>query len=137
MASKDHSDCCSTSTDGPFTAACHCGRVRITIPRPALILNECRCTVCYKYGAIWGYFHRGDVKIEVAQDATVVPYLRYEPPECNGNLSFNRCSHCGCMTHWLIEKPFASDPDSDEMGVNCRMLTEKEIEGWPRNVSYC
>lgn len=68
--------------------------------------------------------------ITIADDATLVPYIREDTA---GNISFNRCSYCGCMVCWLGEKGF-SGPEH-KMGVNCRMLTESEIEGIEKKVS--
>ena len=113
-----------------LTAVCHCGRVRIQLPSKPTRLLECHCTVCYKYGALWAYFPRNEPVIKIADDATLVPYIREDTA---GNISFNRCSYCGCMVCWLGEKGFSGP--THKMGVNCRMLTESEIEGIEKKVS--
>ena len=120
------------SPDAALKASCHCGRVTVELPSKPEKLNECRCTVCYKYGAIWGYFPRNTVTVSTTDGAKVVPYVR---ADSDGGISFNRCSHCGCMTNWWGEGKYAEP--TRKMGVNCRLLPEKDIEGIPRKVNYC
>jgi len=113
-------------------ASCHCGRVSIELPSPPDKLNECRCTVCYKYGALWAYFPRDTLAVATAEGGTVEAYVR---ADSDGYLSFNRCGHCGGMTHWLGLGEYAGP--KRKAGVNCRLLPEKDIEGIPREVNYC
>ena len=120
------------SQESKLKATCHCGRVTVELPSKPEKLNECRCTVCYKYGAIWGYFQRDTVTVTAAEGASIVPYVR---TDSDGDISFNRCSHCGCMTNWWGVGQYSGP--KERMGVNCRQLPEKEIEGIPRKVSYC
>ena len=94
-------------------------------------LNECRCSVCYKYGAIWGYFPRNTVTITTTEGAKLDPYVR---SDSDGDISFNRCSHCGCMTNWWGLGAYSES--TYKMGVNCRLLPEKDIEGIHRKISY-
>jgi len=86
----------NTASTGKATSLltkCHCGRIQIQIPKPTK-LNECHCTVCYKYGALWAYYNHDEVTIKIADDTTLTEYVR---DDSDGNLSFNRCGHCGCM----------------------------------------
>ena len=119
-----------------ITASCHCGRVTLELPSPPKRLNECRCSICYKYGALWAYYPRKDVLI-TAEDPGSRSYLRHDE-FCKGDISFNWCNHCGCLTHWWGEG--AADrrvgPNA-KMGFNARMLPEKDIEGVDREVNYC
>lgn len=87
-------------TDAPLIASCHCGRVTLQMPPSALgqTMNECRCTVCYKYAVLWMYYKRMDVVVTVAPGTHIDKYIR-DDDETGGNISFNRCGHCGCMTH--------------------------------------
>ena len=131
------SDVASNSKEEPLTATCHCGRVCVQIPFKPASLNECHCTVCYKYGALWAYFPRAKVVITTASDTTLQSYIRDD--NADGNLEFVRCAHCGCMVCWRGVGAYAAtaDPEEDtgKMGVNCRMLPEKEIEGIAKRVS--
>ncbi|KAH8897611.1 hypothetical protein GQ53DRAFT_742610 [Thozetella sp. PMI_491] len=122
----------SAPPDGPLIATCHCGRVQVSIPSKPSKLNECQCTVCYKYGAIWGYFLNRDVTVTTAPGNTVVQYIRSDP-ESDGDLSFNRCGHCGCLTHWRGTEEYIG-PEY-RIGVNCRMLPPSAIEGVERRVN--
>jgi hypothetical protein len=117
-------DAVPSSKDETLTAVCHCGRVRVQLPSKPTSLLECHCTVCYKYGALWAYFPRNDVVVTTASDTTLQPYIR---EDADGDISFNRCSHCGCMVCWKGEGKYAGP--EHKMGVNCRMLPETEIEG--------
>jgi len=119
----------SSNSTSTLTAACHCGRVQIPLPSEPTKLNECRCTVCYKYGAIWAYYPRPNVVINTAGDAKIEKYIRADEGS-DGDLSFNRCGHCGCMMFWYGEGQWAGP--EHQMGINCRMLPEKDIEGIER-----
>ena len=112
---------------------CHCKCVEVVMPSRPKQLSECHCTVCYAYGALWAYFTRNMVTVTVKEGAKIHQYIR-DDLECCGDLSFNRCSKCGCMTHWQGEGEY-SDGDH-EMGVNCRLLPEKEIEGIARKEDW-
>lgn len=122
----------STSKDGTLTATCHCGRVEVQLPSKPTKLNECHCTVCYKYGALWAYFPRSDVLVTTAADTKLQAYIR-DDKGADGDISFNRCGHCGCMVIWWGEGEHAGP--EHKMGVNCRMLPKDEIEGIERKIS--
>lgn len=128
-ANQPTNDPASGSKD-TLTVVCHCGRVRVQIPSRPTSLNECHCTVCYKYGALWSYFPRHDVVVTTASDTTLQQYIR---EDADGDISFNRCGHCGCMMCWRGEGEYAG-PER-KMGVNCRMLPESSIEGIAKRVS--
>src|SRR4051794_304960 len=90
----------SASASAPaLQSTCHCGRIQITLPSRPTELNECHCTVCYKYGAMWAYFDPDTVDVTVADSATLEGYIRSDE-DGEGDISFNRCSHCGCMMTW-------------------------------------
>ncbi|KAB5522866.1 hypothetical protein GE09DRAFT_1154423 [Coniochaeta sp. 2T2.1] len=96
-------------------------------------MNECHCTICYKYGVLWMYYKRKDVVMTIAPDTHIDKYIRHAE-ETRGSISFNRCGHCGCMTHWWGENKMLGEDRM--MGVNFRMLPEKDIEGFGREVTY-
>jgi hypothetical protein len=118
------------SKEEALTAVCHCGRVRVRLPSRPEFVNECHCTVCYKYGALWSYFPRATVTITTASDTTLHSYTR---ADADGDIEFARCGHCGCMMCWRGVGEYAG-PEHD-IGVNCRMIPEKEIEGITKRVS--
>jgi hypothetical protein len=125
----------SSSSSPKITGTCHCGRVSLELPSKPTEINECRCSICYRYGALWAYYPRNEVLV-TAKEPGLKSYLR-EDPESSKDLGFYFCGHCGCLTHWWGE-------DADEqhggesagMGVNTRILGEKDIEGIKREVSY-
>lgn len=118
-----------------LTTSCHCGRVTIKMPSHPKYVNECHCSICYRYGALWTYFgHIDDVVIITAKEPGLTGYLRSEP-EAERINKFYFCSHCGCLTHWGPgEKPKVRD-DGPGVGVNCRMLPPKLLEGVERETT--
>jgi len=120
----------ASSSKDSLVAKCHCGRVRLQLPSKPTSLNECHCTVCYQYGALWAYYERKDVVVTTASDTTLQAYIR---DDSDGDLSFNRCGHCGCMVCWTVVGEWPVQ--EQKMGVNCRMLSEIEIEGIERSIS--
>ncbi len=109
-------------TDTAITGTCHCGAVRITLPRTSEFVNECNCTLCTKLGGLWCYFPEDAVRIEAAPGA-LAAYIRADLDETW--LSTLHCTICGCTTHWtpLPERAL------DRMGVNLRMFAEDVLAG--------
>jgi hypothetical protein len=109
-------------TDTPITGQCHCGAVRITIPRMPASITECNCSLCYALGGRWCYFGPSDVIIEAAPDATTA-YVRTDLNETY--LATHHCRTCGTITHWL---PLPGR-DLDRIGVNVRLFAEDVAAG--------
>ncbi|KAK0624954.1 hypothetical protein B0T17DRAFT_531531 [Bombardia bombarda] len=138
-----------------LTATCHCGSILITLPHKPERINECRCSLCYRYGALWGYYIRGDVEVKgvggVVIEGTeakhiiatngIDSYIRREDSYPNrdegakGDISFNRCGVCGVLTHWWREKGERVGPEH-KMGVNLRLVGEGGIEKIERRVTW-
>ena len=93
-------------------ASCHCGSVKIEIPRKPRTLTDCNCSICRRYGTLWAYFRAIDVRIRAKRGATV----GYSWGD--RRLRFVRCRNCGCVTHW--EHIRKSIPG--RVGVNARNL---------------
>jgi hypothetical protein len=93
-----------------LATTCHCGAVRIEIPRRPRRLTNCNCSICRRYGTLWAYFRAGDVRIG-GEPGTTHSYSWGRQ-----NLRFVRCSRCGCVTHWEHVRP---TPKS-YAGVNAR-----------------
>lgn len=105
-----------------LTAKCHCGRINVEIPSLPTKINECRCSICYRYGAQWAYYHFEDVNVIVnvhasrsaPKDSPIhqdTPTARegdegrnclqyYVRDDSDGHLAFYFCGNCGCLTHW-------------------------------------
>lgn len=93
-------------------AACHCTAVRLEVDEAPSWVNDCNCTLCRRYGALWAYYEPGEVQV-IAGDGATDAY-RWE----SEMLAFHRCQVCGCVTHFEVladEAPFIA-------GVNARMM---------------
>ena len=93
-----------------LAATCHCGAVRVEVPRKPRSLTNCNCSICRRYGALWAYYKAGNVVIIAAPGATT------EYVWGDKTIRFVRCRTCGCVTHW---KRVHSQSDS-KLGVNAR-----------------
>jgi hypothetical protein len=89
--------------------SCHCGAVRIEVPRKPRRLTSCNCSICRRQAGVWGYYDRSKVKI-VARRGAVARYSWGDK-----YLWLYRCANCGCVTHWLPINRARS-----RMGVNFR-----------------
>lgn len=101
------------------SAICHCGAVRIEIPRRPRTLTSCNCSICRRYGTLWAYYKAASVKVTAKRGATT-GYVWG-----NRRLRFVRCNACGCVTHW---EPVGRKPGG-KMGVNARNLEPSLIRG--------
>jgi hypothetical protein len=100
-------------------ASCHCGSVKIEIPRKPRTLTDCNCSICRRYGALWAYYQAADVRIR-GRRAAMSSYLWGER-----RLRFMRCQQCGCITHWVAVR----NPRSSRMGVNTRNVDPDVLKG--------
>lgn len=101
-------------------ATCHCNSVRIEVDSPPTMLNQCHCSICRRYGTLWAYYGRDQVR--VLSDAHATQFY------CWGDrdLEFHRCRSCGCVTHWTD-----TDDSMRRMAVNARMLEPEAIADVP------
>jgi hypothetical protein len=76
------------------------------------------CSVCRRYGALWAYYKPDEVHVEGAN--ALEGYVQGKR-----HLSFNRCKHCGCMTHYSVVEGADTEP---RVAVNCRMMERKEYD---------
>lgn len=91
--------------------SCHCGDVKIVLEASPTELTECNCSICRRYGVLWAYYSKHQVRI----DAIGAPQHTYI---CNGQTQlFFRCARCGCVSHWA-----PLDQNRSDMGVNARLL---------------
>jgi hypothetical protein len=101
-----------------LSATCHCGAVRVEVPRKPRSLTNCNCSICRRYGTLWAYYKASEVRVRAAHGATE----KY----CWGDksLRFVRCGACGCITHWERVRP----KKTGRMGVNARNFAPSSIE---------
>jgi hypothetical protein len=93
-----------------LTASCHCGALRIEVPRKPRTLTDCNCSICRHYGTLWAYYSASRVR--------VIGSARAKSGYSWGGkrLRFVRCKTCGCVTHW---EPVQRKKNS-YVGVNWR-----------------
>lgn len=104
-----------------LNGSCHCGQVRIAVPRAPDWVASCNCSLCRKLAWLVAYYPRSEVRIE----GETVPYVWGDRM-----IGIHHCPTCGCGTHWWgLEEALAGDlpPEvrsllADRMGVNARML---------------
>jgi hypothetical protein len=94
----------------PLVASCHCGRVRVEVPRRPRSLTDCNCSICRRYGVLWAYYRPAAVRVRCVRGATASYAWGRK------NLRFVRCKACGCVTHY--ERPGGA-PER-RIGVNAR-----------------
>lgn len=89
-------------------ASCHCGAVRITVPRAPKDVTSCNCSICRRTGVLAAYYDPAEVTIAGATDT----YMWGDRM-----MTFHRCKVCGCPTHGL-----PVDPASTRMSINARLM---------------
>ena len=103
--------------DTSLIAKCHCGGITIVVPAPPTLINECQCSLCFRYGANWAYYPAQEVLVTAEADRKHMEYVR-DDAGCSRDIVFSFCSNCGCLTHWKS----VVGGNSKKMGVNVRML---------------
>ncbi len=93
-----------------LTASCHCGAVKIEVPRRPRSLTECNCSICRRYGTRWAYYQASTVRVIAARRATE-SYAWGDKW-----IRFVRCANCGTVTHWQQTRR----NNNGRMGVNAR-----------------
>lgn len=93
--------------------SCHCGNVKLSIPYLTDTGTTCTCSICFRYGSIWGYFTESQVRVEV-KEGELRPYSHGDKL-----INFNHCSICGCLTHYTSTSP----TEESRLAVNYRMFS--------------
>ena len=102
-----------------LTATCHCGVVRIEVPRRPRSLTSCNCSVCWRYGTLWAYYKVADVRVAVSKRGSTTGYVWG-----SRELRFVSCDTCRCITHW---EPIKST--IVKMGINARNFDPRQLRG--------
>ena len=95
--------------------SCHCGAVQWRFADVPESATACNCTVCRRYGALWGYDYE-DEGITVSGPTAV--YIRGQW------IGFHFCPTCGCIAYWR-----SLEPDEDgrrRIAVNLRLAEEPD-----------
>mgnify|MGYP001627549667 CR=1 FL=1 len=95
---------------------CHCGAVRVTLPRPPQRLTQCNCSLCRKLGTLWAYFTPAEVTVTGETETYV---------QGDRTLATHRCRVCGCVSHW------SSLTGADRLGVNVRLMDPAALADIP------
>ena len=97
-----------------INGSCHCGNVTLSIPALTETGTSCNCSICLRYGAIWGYFTEAEVNVIVG--------VKGISSYCHGDkmINFNRCNECGCMTHYT---------SAEQPGLNARLAVNYRMFG--------
>jgi hypothetical protein len=106
---------------------CHCGGVRLTVPRAPEEILHCNCSICQKSGFKGVYYRAGEVTVTGDLDG----YVRADLDQpC---MTMWRCRTCGVLTHWTLldEWPYADMPKPDRKGVNARLFAPEVTDGLP------
>lgn len=101
-----------------IAGACHCGAVRVTVPRRPRRLTSCNGSICRRLGALRAYYPVRNVCIEAKRGATD-EYVGGR----DRTLHIVRCGGCGCVTHWTPLRP----RPGGRMGVNARNAEPADI----------
>ena len=104
-----------------LVGTCHCGSVRIKVPRKPDQVTHCNCSLCTKTGFQGIYYPSAELEIEGETNS----YVRSDSNPAY--ISQQRCGHCGIITHWV---PLA-DPPHERMGVNARLFEPDTFDGVP------
>ena len=95
-----------------ITGTCHCGAVRVELPRKPRSVTNCNCSICRRYGTLWAYYKAAEVHIVAPPDTTDAYSWGRKSQR------FVRCSTCGCIVHWEKLAPTAES----RVGVNVRLF---------------
>ncbi len=93
---------------------CHCGAVGWEFEGDPGAATACNCTICRRYGTLWGYDWEGE-RIRVL--GKTVAYMRAKP-----SIEFHFCPGCGGVAFWR-----AAELDQDgrrRIAVNLRLAED-------------
>jgi hypothetical protein len=103
------------------TGSCHCGAVRLTIPRTPDAVTRCNCSLCTKLGTRWIYFHPDEVRVG---GGPLDAYVRSDLTE--PALTTQRCRTCGTVVCWE-----AFDISYARKGINANLFDPAMIDALP------
>jgi hypothetical protein len=100
-----------------LSGMCHCGDILLDVPRPPKTLVNCNCSICRRYGALWAFYPKTDVRIS-GHPGRTTGYVWGAR-----SIETFRCANCGCVTHW---EPLTPE-GGDKFGVNIRNFEPSQI----------
>jgi hypothetical protein len=102
-----------------YSGSCHCGAVRLSVPRKPEIVVDCSCSWCAKTGVWWGYFKPSE--LVVTGDTQAYSNKDRDP----AYIALHFCGLCGCSTHWTSLPIW----EQDKVGVNMRLFGDDLVAG--------
>jgi hypothetical protein len=75
-----------------ISGSCHCGVVQWRMDATPATATACNCSVCSRYGALWGYGCEGE-GVSVSGPTQTYVWGR-------GWLGFHFCAACGNVAYW-------------------------------------
>jgi len=106
-----------------LSLSCLCGQIRIEIDRKPDYVHDCNCSFCTRAGALWGYFHPSEVRVEGEAET----WYREDKDDPAALLA--SCGTCGAATHWTLTESAAAKFGNSLMGVNMRLADERDLAG--------
>lgn len=103
---------------------CLCKAVQLGVASLPRQVTQCNCSVCRRYGTLWGYYRRSAVSITAPRGALESYSVRAR------GLKFVRCRTCGCVIRWL--RPGAHR--DLRMGINMRLFDHAVMADVPVKV---
>ena len=76
-----------------LTATCHCGAIKVEVPRKPRRLTSCNCSICRRYGTLWAYYKASEVRVVASGKTQSYAWG-------DKSLRFVICATCGCISHW-------------------------------------
>lgn len=105
--------------------SCHCGKVTLVVTHVPETLTSCNCSVCHRFGSLWGYYTPEQVQVNAITDDASDSELATKAYKWGEEyIEFHHCSHCGCLTHYLTTDKV---PEA-KYGVNFRMAPSNQIK---------
>ena len=102
-------------------ATCHCGNVKIRTDELPSMVVSCNCSVCFRTGALWGYYRSDDTEVECQAKPTAT-YTWGDKM-----IAFHHCPKCGCLTHYTSTEK----TDRKRTAINFRMVDRTITESLP------
>lgn len=97
--------------------SCHCGNIKIETNKKLETLTSCNCSICNRYGALWGYFAPNEVSIKYEEQPSFYYWGdRY--------IDFYFCKKCSCITHYKTTEKV----EEEKIGVNFRMAKLADLD---------
>lgn len=104
-----------------YKTSCHCGNVEVIVPQLPLQIVQCNCSICRRYGSLWGHYTRATASVKY-QPESVVAYVWGDQV-----IEFYHCADCGCVTHYEgVDKT-----PEERLSINFRMFLPEVYSGVP------